>query len=88
MPIVVITSKVPRINDVLRLSSVSDYIMKPVTLDGLHMAVKDALEIPPLLDQCYKTVKNYKQNENMVYLFYLFKQNIIDRKRFILMRQL
>lgn len=88
MPIVVITSKIPRINDVLRLSSVSDYLMKPVTLDGLHMAVKDALEIPPLLDQCYKTVKNYKQNENMVYLFYLFKQNIIDRKRFILMRQL
>lgn len=65
MPIVVITSKIPGIKDMLRLSHVSDYLMKPVTLDGLQMAVKDALEIPSLLDQC-----------------------IIDRKRFILMRQL
>ncbi|CAG1003222.1 putative transcriptional regulatory protein TcrX [Methanosarcinales archaeon] len=64
MPIVVITSKIPGIKDMLRLSHVSDYLMKPVTLDGLQMAVKDALEIPSLLDQC-----------------------IIDRKRFILMRQ-
>ncbi len=66
MPIVVITSKIPGIKDMLRLSHVSDYLMKPVTLDGLQMAVKDALEIPSLLDQ----------------------QSIIDRKRFILMRQL
>ena len=88
MPIVVITSKIPVINDMLQLSPVSDYLMKPVTLDCLHMAVKDALEIPPLLDQYYEIVKNYKENEDMVYLFYLLKQNIIDRKRFILMRQL
>ncbi|CAG0969331.1 putative transcriptional regulatory protein TcrX [Methanosarcinales archaeon] len=88
MPIVVITSKIPGIKDMLRLSHVSDYLMKPVTLDGLQMAVKDAFEIPSLLDQCYKTVIDYKENENMMYLFYLFKQNIIDRKRFILMRQL
>lgn len=52
MPIVVITSKIPGIKDMLRLSHVSDYLMKPVTLDGLQMAVKDALEIPSLLDQC------------------------------------
>ena len=46
LPIVVNTSKIPGINDMFRLSMVSDYLMKPVTLDCLHMAVRDAIEIP------------------------------------------
>lgn len=89
MPVVVITSKTPYINDMFRLSQVSDYLMKPVTLDCLHMAVRDAIEIPPLLEQCVKTVKDCREKEDMMYLLYLLlKQSIVDRKRFILMRQL
>jgi two-component system cell cycle response regulator DivK len=89
MPVVVITSKIPRINDMFRLSQVSDYLMKPVTLDCLHMAVRDALEIPFLLEQCVNKVKDCKEKEDIMYLLYLMlKQSIVDRKRFILMRQL
>ena len=89
LPVVVITSKRPQINDMFRLSQVSDYLMKPVTLDCLHMAVKDAIEIPCLLEQCVETFKDYKEKKDMMYLlFLLLKQSIIDRKRFILMRQL
>jgi len=89
LPVVVITSKIPQINDMFRLSQVSDYLMKPVTLDCLHMAVKDAIEIPCLLEQCVETFKDYKEKKDMMYLlFLLLKQSIIDRKRFILMRQL
>ena len=85
----VITSKTPQINDMFRLSQVSDYLMKPVTLDCLHMAVKDAIEIPSLLEQCVETFKDYREKKDMMYLLYLLlKQSIIDRKRFILMRQL
>lgn len=89
VPIVVITSRIPDISDMSRLSIVSDYLMKPVTLDCLHMAVRDALEIPSLLEQCVKAVRNYEEKEDKMYLTYLLlKQNIVDRKRFILMRQL
>lgn len=89
MPVVVITSKTPGIDDMLRLSLVSDYLMIPVTLDGLHMAVKDAIEIPLLLEKCVKTFKGYTEKEDMAYLLYLLlKQNITDRKRFFLLRQL
>ena len=89
LPVVVITSRTPQINDMFRLSQVSDYLMKPVTLDCLHMAVKDAIEIPCLLEQCVETFKDYKEKKDMMYLLFLMlKQSIIDRKRFFLMRQL
>ncbi len=88
LPVVVITSRIPGINDMMRLSQVSDYLVKPVTLDCLQMAVKDALEIPRLLDQCLEAV-GHREIERVMYLTYLLvKQNIADRKRFILMRQL
>ena len=89
IPIVVNTSKIPVISDMFRLSMVSDYLIKPVTLDCLHMAVRDAIEIPSYLDQCVKTIKYHKEKEDVLYLlFLLLKQNILDRKRFILLRQL
>lgn len=89
IPIVIITAKPPVIDDFLRMSMVSDYLMRPVTLDGLHMAVKDALEVPYLLGECIETVKNCKNEEEKLYLlFMLLKQNILDRKWYILMRQL
>ena len=89
MPIVIITSRTPLIDDMSLLSQVSDYLVKPVTLDCLHMAVRDALEIPLLLEECVKAVKDYREKENIMYLLYmLLKQSIADRKRFILMRQL
>ena len=89
IPIVVNTSKIPDIRDIFRLSMVSDYLIKPVTLDCLHMAVRDAIEIPSLLEQCVKTIKDQKEKEDVLYLlFILLKQSIVDRKRFILMRQL
>ena len=89
IPIVVNTSKIPDIRDIFRLSMVSDYLIKPVTLDCLHLAVRDAIEIPPLLEQCVKTIKYQKEKEDVLYLlFLLLKQSIVDRKRFILMRQL
>jgi DNA-binding NtrC family response regulator len=89
VPVVVISSKPPNIDDFLRLSMASDYLVKPVTLDGLLMAVKDALEIPSLLQECIETVKQCKEKEEILYLVLsLLKQSIADRKRFILMRQL
>jgi len=89
LPVVVITSKIPQINDMFRLSQVSDYLMKPVTLDCLQMAVRDAIEIPSLLEQCVERFKDYREKKDMMYLLYLLlKQSINDRKRFILMRQL
>lgn len=89
MPIVVISSKIPSINDIFQLSHVSDYLIKPVTVDCLHMAIQDALEIPLLLEECAKTVKGYGEKEDMTYVLYmLLKQSIADRKRFTLMRQL
>ncbi len=56
--IIVITAKQPRIEDFPRLSVLCDYIMRPVTLDGLQMAVKDALEVPRILDRCIENLKN------------------------------
>lgn len=87
--VVIITDRSPNVSDFMRLSMVSDYLMKPVTLDGLHMAVKDALEVPPLLERCIESLKNNKDKEDMFYLlFLLLKQGIADKKRFFLMRQL
>jgi len=88
-PVIIISSKAPVIEDLMRISLVSDYLMKPVTLDGLLMAVKDALELPRLIDQCMQTVNKYMDKEESRYLFFhLLKQNISDRKQYILMKQL
>lgn len=57
IPIVIITAKPPVIDDFLRMSMVSDYLMRPVTLDGLHMAVKDALEVPYFLGNVLKPLR-------------------------------
>ncbi len=87
--VVIITSKKPDISDMPRLSMVSDYLIKPVTLDGLLMAVKDAFEIPALLKQCLETIEDCEDYRDMLYpLYQSLKQNILDRKCFILMRQL
>ena len=89
VPVIIISSKAPSIEDFMRISKVSDYLMKPVTLDGLLMAVKDALELPRLLDRCIESVNKYTDNEeSMYFLFLLLKQNISDRKQYILMKQL
>lgn len=88
-PVVIITSKPPDIDDLMRLPMVSDYLMKPVTLDGLLMAVKDAIELPVLFEQCIKSLEKCKDKEEMMYLlFLLLKQSIYDRKHYILLRQL
>jgi hypothetical protein len=53
------------------------------------MAVKDALELPRLIDQCIERVNKYMGKEESMYLlFLLLKQNISDRKQYILMKQL
>jgi DNA-binding response OmpR family regulator len=89
VPVIIISSKVPVIEDFMRISLVSDYLTKPVTLDGLLMAVKDALELPQLIDQCLESVNKYMDKEGSMYLsFALLKQNISDRKQYILMKQL
>lgn len=89
IPVVVITSKKPRLSDMKKLSMVSDYLITPVTLDCLHMAVRDAIEIPLLLDHyIYASCGRKEKNKNSDLIFFLLKQTIIDRKRFILMRQL
>jgi DNA-binding response OmpR family regulator len=92
IPVIIISSKAPVIEDFIRISLVSDYLTKPVTLDGLLMAVKDALELPRLIDQCIGKVNKYMDNmdkeESMYRLFLLLKQNISDRKQYILMKQL
>jgi len=89
IPVIIISSKAPVIEYLMRISLVSDYLMKPVTLDGLLMAVKDALELPRLLDQCIERINKYTDKEGSMYLlFLLLKQNISDRKQYILMKQL
>ena len=89
IPVIIISSKAPVIEDFIRISLVSDYLTKPVTLDGLLMAVKDALELPRLIDQCIGSVNKYMDKEESMYLpFLLLKQNISDRKQYILMKQL
>jgi DNA-binding response OmpR family regulator len=89
IPIIITSSKAPDIEDIMRISLVSDYLMKPVTLDGLLMSVKDSLELPRLIDHCIGRVnKNTDKEESMSLLFLLLKQNISDRKQYILLKQL
>src|SRR5659263_782148 len=88
-PVIIISSKAPVIEDFMRISLVSDFLMKPVTLDGLLMAVKDALELPHLIKHCLQSVNKYMAKEESMYLlFLLLKQNISERKQYILMKQL
>ncbi len=90
MPVVVITAKPPIMDDFSRLSMVCSYLMKPVTMDSLYIAIRDALEVPNLLEKCIETMRDFKDKDR--YLLekniLLLKQSISDRKLFILMRQL
>jgi len=92
IPVVITTAKAPCMDDFSHLLMVSDYLMKPVTIDSLHMAVRDPLEIPALLGNCLETMKNFKDREEIMHLLekniVLLKQSINDRKLFVLMRQL
>lgn len=91
-PVIAITSEPPSAEILPYLSIIFDYLMKPVTMDGLITAVRDALEIPVILENCINAIKNH-ENEDVVYIlkekyFVLMRQCIIDRKIFFLMRQL
>ncbi|NJD76789.1 MAG: response regulator [Candidatus Methanoperedens sp.] len=90
IPIVIVTSKIPGVDDFTRLSMVSDYLMKPVTIDCLYMAVRDALEIPALVENCIKTLKGFNEIDRALLEknIRLLRQSISDRKFFIMMRQL
>lgn len=92
MPVIIVTAKPPAMDDFSRMHMVSDYLMMPVTVDGLHMAVRDALEVPSLLETCIEAVRCLKgKEENLCVLekkIMLLKQSISDRKFFIMMRQL
>ena len=90
LPLIVITGRPPDPDDFYHLSTVSDYLMKPVTIDGLHMAVKDVLNVPLVLNKCIETIKSddkYLLNQ-LEKSATLIKQSIIDRKLLILMKQL
>ncbi len=90
IPVVVVTAKPPTMYDFSHFSMISDYLIKPVTMDCLHIAVRDALEIPALLDKCIETIKNVKgKDTNLLETgLMLLKQSISDRKLLILMLQL
>jgi DNA-binding response OmpR family regulator len=89
-PIVIITAKPPAMYDFSHFSMISDYLIRPVTIDCLHLAIRDALEIPVILDKCIETIKSAKGKdmnllENNILLL---KQSINDRKLLILMMQI
>ncbi|MBU3967718.1 MAG: response regulator [Euryarchaeota archaeon] len=92
IPLIVITARPPGIEDFTRLTMVCDYIARPVTLDCLHMAVKDAMEVPVILNKCIEKVRNSPAKDKLIFgveeNIRLMKQSIIDRKIFILMRQI
>jgi DNA-binding NtrC family response regulator len=92
IPLIVITARPPGIEDLTRLTMVCDYIARPVTLDCLHMAVKDALEVPVILNKCIEKVRNSPAKDELISgveeNIRLMKQSIMDRKIFILMRQM
>jgi len=92
MPVVIITAKPPIMEDFSRMHMVSDYLMRPVTIDSLHMAVRDALEIPALFETCIEAVKDIRDRGESLHILekkvLLLKHSISDRKFFIMMRQL
>ena len=92
IPLIVITARPPGIEDFTRLTMVCDYIARPVTLDCLHMAVKDAMEVPAILNKCIEKVRKSPAKDELISgveeNIRLMKQSITDRKIFILMRQM
>lgn len=92
VPVIIITEKQPSLDDFSRIEKVFDYLIKPITIDGLHMAVKDALYFPYLLEKCMETIRNSLNNNEKLYIlekkYLLLKQNMFNKKRFVLMRQL
>lgn len=92
IPLIVVTARPPGIEDMTRLTMVCDYITRPVTLDCLHMAVKDAMEVPLILNKCIEKVRKSPAKDKLILgveeNIRLMKQSIIDRKIFILMRQI
>ncbi len=92
LPLIVVTARPPGIEDMTRLTMVYDYITRPVTLDCLHMAVKDALEVNVILKKCIEKVRKSPAKDELIMgveeNIRLMKQSIIDRKIFVLMRQM
>lgn len=93
IPVVVLMSQTPSAEILSNNSIVSEYLMKPVTIDGVLMAVKDAAEIPQIFEKSIELVKNDGDKNNIVNLledkyFTLLKQNIYNRKLFFLLKQL
>lgn len=92
IPVIIITARLPGIEDITRLTMVSDYLIKPVTMDYLHMAVKDALEAPVILNKCMEQVRKSSAKKEIISgveeNIRLMKQSIIDRKIYIIMRQI
>ena len=92
IPLIVITARPPGIEDFTRLTMVCDYITRPATLDCLHIAVKDALEVPVILNKCIEKVRKSPAKDKLLFgveeNIRLMKQSITDRKIFVLMRQM
>ncbi|MDW7726449.1 MAG: response regulator [Candidatus Methanoperedens sp.] len=93
IPVIVLLSTPPAADILPNNSIVSEYLMKPVTIDGILMAVKDAVEIPNIFDESIELVKNTGDKNNIINLledkyFKLLKQNIYDKKLFFLLKQL
>ncbi|MBE0520712.1 MAG: response regulator [Candidatus Methanoperedenaceae archaeon] len=93
IPVIVLLSTPPAADILSNNSIVSEYLMKPVTIDGILMAVKDAVEIPNIFDESIELVKNTGDKNNIINLledkyFKLLKQNIYDKKLFFLLKQL
>ncbi len=92
IPLVIITARPPCLEDFLHLVKVSDYLIRPVSLDCLFMTVKDAIEIPVILNKCLENVRNSPAREEVLLSveenIRLIKQSVIDKKIFIIMRQM
>jgi DNA-binding NtrC family response regulator len=92
IPFITITGKSPELDDFSRIYHVSDYLMKPVTIDGLHMAVKDALKVPEIFNKCIEKARNSgNRNEHISILeknIAFIRQTVADRKAYVLMKQL
>lgn len=92
IPAIVITAKPPGLEDISRLNMVCEYLVRPVTLDCLQVAVQDALEVPVILNKCIENVRNSPSKEEVICSveenIRLMHQNIIDRKIFMTMKQM
>ncbi|HIH43568.1 MAG TPA: response regulator [Candidatus Methanoperedenaceae archaeon] len=92
IPTIVITAKPPGLEDISRLNMVCEYLVRPVTLDCLQVAVQDALEVPAILNECIENVRKSPSREDVICSveenIRLMQQNIIDRKIFMTMKQM